>query len=209
MIGSLIKKYILPKEVDCISGLQSQSLIVHKIIKELYQCFIDANEQSCNAILDDEHQAQAVREKNMNELLDTFLTPIDRESIYRVISQLDWIAVSVRHFVLEAKAYEVKTLDNGYMEIIKNIQEQSHNLNLGFINLRKSNATVVAANAQNVRDGYERVVEVHIQKMAMLSNSNNLKDMFIQKELLSQLKEIGKRLQICANSLEDIVIKMN
>ena len=52
-------------------------------------------------------------------------------------------------------------------------------------------------------------MEVHIQKMAELSKSNNLKDMFVEKELLSQLKEIGKRLQICANSLEDIVIKMN
>ena len=78
-----------------------------------------------------------------------------------------------------------------------------------YLNLQNKKTFVVATNAQNVRDGYEKLMEVHIQKMAELSKSNNLKDMFVEKELLSQLKEIGKRLQICANSLEDIVIKMN
>ena len=209
MIKSLLKKYILPKEVDFISALQEHSLLIHNIINELYLCFIDADEESCSAIVDDELQAQEIREKNMNELLDTFITPIDRESIYRVISQLDWIAVSVRHFVLEAKAYEITSLDDGYIDIIKHLKEQSHTLNLGFINLQNKKTFVVATNAQNVRDGYEKLMEVHIQKMAELSKSNNLKDMFVEKELLSQLKEIGKRLQICANSLEDIVIKMN
>jgi hypothetical protein len=33
--------------------------------------------------------------------------------------------------------------------------------------------------------------------------------MFIQKDLLSQLKEISKRMQVCANSLKDIVVKMS
>ena len=162
MITSLIKQYILPKEVDFISSLQEHSSIVHKIVKDLYQCFIDANESSCNAILDDEHMAEVVREKNMNELLNTFLTPIDRESIYRVISQLDWIAVSVRHFVLEARAYNMATLHSGYADILKDIKEQSHMLNLGFINLKNSKPAVVAKNAQDVRDGYEKVVEIYI-----------------------------------------------
>lgn len=209
MITSFLKKYILPKELDSITSLQEHSSIVHKIVQDLYQCFIDINEDSCKAILDDENKAQKIREKNMNELLNTFITPIDRESIYRVISQLDWIAVSIRHFALEAKAYNVKTLGDGYIDILKQIKEQSRMLNLGFFNLTNSNPSVVASNAQHVRDGYETVVELYIKKMAELSNSNNMKEMFIQKELLGQLKEIGKRLQICANSLEDIVIKMS
>lgn len=209
MIKSFVKKYILPKEVDFISGLQSHSQSVQKIIRDLYLCFIETKEESCGAIIDDEHEAQTIRENNMQELLDAFITPIDRESIYRVISQLDWIAVSARHFVLEAKAYEVKTLDNAYIDLLKLLKEQSLALNLGFINLKKSNASLVAQNAQSVRDGYDRFIEIHIQKMADIANSNNMRDMFIQREILSQLKEISKRLQICANSLEDIVIKMN
>jgi len=209
MIKSFLQNYILPREVDFISGLQAHSLSVHKTIRDLYLCFIKTKEESCSAIIEDEHEAQCIREKNMQELLDAFITPIDRESIYRVISQLDWIAVSVRHFVLEAKAYEITTLENAYIDILSLLKEQSLALNQGFVNLKKSNASLVAKNAQSVRDNYEKLIELHIQKMADIAKSNNMRDMFIQREILLQLKEISKRLQICANSLEDIVIKMN
>ncbi|WP_345991337.1 DUF47 family protein [Sulfurimonas sp. HSL-1716] len=209
MIGSFIKKYILPKEVDFVASLQEHSAIIHDIISDLHRCFVDMDAKSCSAILQDEHKAQEIREKNMNELLNAFITPIDRESIYRIISQLDWIAVSIKHFVLEAKAYDTPPSNNEYIELIKHIKEQSNMLNLGFTNLRTEKPFVVASNAQSVRDGYEELVEVYIQKMAELSKSNDMKRIFTQRELLSQLKEIAKRLQICANSLEDIVIKMS
>ncbi len=206
---SFIKKFILPKEVDFISALIEHSLAVESIINALYLCFIEEKEASCKEILDNESQAQSIKEKNMNELLNAFITPIDRESIYRVITQLDWIAVSIRHFVLEAKAYRITSLDDGYTEIIGCIQQQSKSLQLGFQNLKGGDAVIVANHAQEVRDGYEALIERHIKMMAALADSGNMREMFVRKEILSQLKEIGKRMQVCANSLEDIVVKMS
>ncbi len=206
---SFIKKFILPKEVDFHAALVEHATVVDSIIDALYSCFIEAKEESCQKILANEHQAQMIKEKNMSELLNTFITPIDRESIYRVITQLDWIAVSIRHFVLEAKAYHISTLDDGYTEIITCLQRQSKNLKLGFQNLKGSDAVTVAKNVQMVRNEYETLIECHIRKMTALADSNDLREMFIEKELLSQLKEIAKRMQVCANSLEDIVVKMS
>ena len=206
---SFIKKFILPKEVDFISALVEHSLVIESIVNALYLCFIEAKEARCQDILANEMQAQTIKEKNMGELLNTFITPIDRESIYRVITQLDWIAVSIRHFVLEAKAYKIKNLDDGYTDIIGCIQQQSKSLHLGFQNLKGSDTMIVVKNTQDVRDGYEALIEIHIKKMAALADSGNIREMFIQKELLSQLKEISKRMQVCANSLEDIVVKMS
>jgi uncharacterized protein Yka (UPF0111/DUF47 family) len=206
---SFIKKFILPKEVDFISALAEHSGVIDSIVNALYLCFVEGKEERCQDILANEHQAENIKEKNMSELLNTFITPIDRESIYRVITQLDWIAVSIRHFVLEAKAYKIKTLDDGYRDIIGCIQQQSKSLNLGFQHLKDPDAFVVVKNTQDVRDGYESLIEIHIGKMAALADSNNVREMFIQKELLSQLKEISKRMQVCANSLEDIVVKMS
>jgi hypothetical protein len=68
---------------------------------------------------------------------------------------------------------------------------------------------VVAKNTQTVRDEYEILIEIYIKKMAELADSNDLREIFITKELLAQLKEIAKRMQVCANSLEDIVVKMS
>lgn len=205
---SFIKNYILPKEVDFLSALNQHAMAITKITDDLYKCFIEVNQESCDAILQDIHNSQEIREKNMNELLSSFITPLDRESIYRVITQLDWIAVSITHFVVEAKAYEIHQLDEDYAVLLEKLQLQSQLLTAGFKTV-KSSAEKTAENAQRVRDTYNELVAAYAQTMAKLVNGNNIREMFIHKELLAQLKEIGKRMQMCANSLEDIIMKMN
>jgi len=206
---SFIKKFILPKEVDFYTALVEHATLVDDIIHSLYSCFIEGKEEHCQKILTSEHQVQTIKEKYISELLNTFITPIDRESIYRVITQLDWIAMSIRHFALEAKGYHICMLDNGYIDIITCLQRQSKDLRLGFQNLKEKNHVVVAQHTQMVRNEYETLIESHIKKMAELAESKDTKEMFIEKELLLQLKEISKRMHVCANSLEDIVMKMS
>jgi len=58
--------------------------------------------------------------------------------------------------------------------------------------LKGSDALVIAKNIQNIRDGYEALIKVYIVKMAKLADSSDMREMFIQKELFSQLKKIGK-----------------
>jgi len=206
MIMSLIKKYILPKEVDFISALNQHVSIIVKITDDLYECFIDGKKESCDSILNDVNHEKQMREKNMRELLSTFITPIDRESIYRVITQLDWIALSITHFALEAKAYGISKLE--YNDIIKNLQLQAKLLSSGFKTIKSSSLSTTQS-AQKVRDVYNELVSIYVKKMAELANSKDMKEVFTQKELLNQLKEISKRMQMCANSLEDIVMKMS
>ena len=206
MIMSFIKKYILPKEVDFIGALNQHISIITKITNDLYECFIDCKKDSCDSILNDVYHEKQMREKNMRELLSTFITPIDRESIYRVITQLDWIAISIKHFTLEAKAYEIRKLE--YTNIIKGIQLQARLLSSGFKTI-KSSPSNTTQSAQKVRDAYNEVVSLYVKKMAKLANSKDMKEVFMHKELLNQLKEISKRMQMCANSLEDIVMKMS
>jgi len=208
MITSFIKKYILPKEVDFLSALNEHSMTIKKITDELYKCFFNQNEASCEAIIKDQHKAKEIRDKNMKELLNTFITPFDRESIYRAITHMDWIAISMKHFVIEAKAYNISQLDDNYSDLIQYIQLQAELLTAGFKTI-KSSAEKTADNAQRIRDTYDDLVNTYVQRMAETANFNNPKEMFIQKELLAQLKEISKRMRLCANILEDIVMKMN
>ncbi len=81
MIVSLIKKYILPKEIDFLAALDEHAMIIKQITDDLQKCFIEANEKSCQAILQDQHQAQAIRDKNMKNLLNVFITP-HRQGVY-------------------------------------------------------------------------------------------------------------------------------
>lgn len=209
MIKSLLQKYILPKEVDFLSALNTHAKAIQQIAHDLNGCFIEEDSACCQAIQDDHHQAKQIKEANMKELLDSFITPIDRESIFRIISQLDWIAVSIRHFMIEAKAYEINQLHDGYKMIFFQITQSADHLANGFDKLIEQEHLAVANEAQCVRDSYEILIEIYVEKMATLAKSNNLQQMFVHRELLLQLKEIGKRFQVCANSLEDILVKMS
>ncbi|MBO1924764.1 DUF47 domain-containing protein [Thiomicrorhabdus sp. 6S3-12] len=209
MFRSLLQKYVLPREVDFLGALNQHAQAIKRITHDLQSCFIEGDEICCQAVTEDEHQAKSIKESNMNELLNSFITPIDRESIFRIISQLDWLAVSIRHFIIEAKAYEIRELHNGYNTIFSQICLSAEHLAKGFEKLIEKDHLAVAVEAQNVRDSYDYLVDIYVEKMALLSKSNNLQEMFIHRELLLQLKEIGKRFQICANSLEDILVKMS
>ena len=207
MIVSWIKKYILPKEVDFLSSLSAHAMIIKKIVDDLEHCFLDAKEAHCRAILEDQHQSDKIRDTNMKELLNSFITPIDRESIYRVITELDWIAISIRHFVKEAKAYHIKELDQEYPIMIEHLKLQAELLAAGFKTLKKDDEKT-AQSAKRVRDTYDDLMDVYIDKMARLSTSQDTNEIFIHQALLWQLKEISKRMRMTANSLEDIIMKM-
>jgi len=208
MITSFIKKYILPKEVNFLSALNNHSMIIKDITDDLYKCFLGSNTQSCKAILEDQHKAKEIRDDNMKDLLNTFITPFDRESIYRVITELDWIAISIRHFVIETQAYNIDNLDEEYCNIIKHIQLQAELLTAGF-KIVKNKPEKTATTAHRIRETYDKLMDLYVAKMKKISELDNMQEMFIHKEIAAQLKEISKRFRVTANSLEDIVMKMS
>ena len=207
-IKSLLKKYIIPHEIDFIAMLQEQALATHKIIEDLYGCFISEDEKNCQSILKDEHKTEIIKKRNMETMLNAFITPIDRESIYRAVTQLDWIAISVKHFVQETKAYNVDKLLE-YQDIFGLIYNASQALNEGFEALNEPQHAKVSRKADKTRSLCDEISQNYIIEMVKLSKNIDMQKLFIHKEILSQLKEIGKRLHISANTLQDIVVKMD
>ncbi len=204
---SWIKKYILPKEIDFITALQTQAMGIKKLTDDLQKCFINKDENHCILILQDERETGKIQEENMKNLLNSFITPIDRESIYRVITQLDWIAISIKHFVKEAKAYGKSDFDDDYNQMFEHLKLQAELLLAGFETLKKSSQNT-AKSTKRVRDIYDSFMDIYIHKMAKCANLKNHKEIFINKELLSQLHDISRHFKMSADSLEDIVMKM-
>ena len=207
-LRSLFKKYILPEEIDFVKALQEQSLLTYTVINDVYSCFIHLDEKACQMILDDEYQESDIKDENMQKLRNAFITPMDRESIYRAVTGLNWIVLSVKHFVLETKAYSINDL-NEYEKILKLIVEAGKELNKGFEALGNSEHSEVEKSAERARIYYDEIVYAYVLEMAELSKQNDLKKLFVYKEIFSQLREIGKRIYITANTLEDIVFKMD
>ncbi len=207
-LQSLFKKYIVPHEINFVSMLQEQAVAIDNMIDDLSNCFIDENIESCEAIMEDVHKTRLLKEKNMNQLLNAFITPIDRESIYRAVTGLDTIAISVKHFVLETKAYKIHCLSE-YKHIFQHIKKGSKKLKLGFEALDQNDHPQVSRYADQVRHITDKISQEYIKQMVKLSDSKDIKYIFKHREILVQLKQIGHHLHNSANTLQDIVVKMD
>ncbi len=204
---SFFKKYILPKEIDFFDAMKLHSDAIEKIVLDLQKCFLYDEKNSCVNILNDESDSKNIKKENMKNLLSTFITPVDRESIYRVTTELDWIAISIRHFILEVKSYKIENLKE-YNLLFQSLVDMSKSLNQGFISLKNKDTKDVDTRCDEIRDIYDKAVEEYILYMTELSKEKDVKKIFTNKEILFQLRDIAKRFHLCANSLEDIVAKV-
>jgi len=203
----LISNYILPKNVDFDNALQSQAHITRTIVEDLQAACRDNNRALLEHVTDHATEAHTLKSSNMKQLLDVFITSYDKESIYRMITQLDWVALSVKHFALEVQAYEITSLDE-YQTIADVLAEMAVLLELGITRLSVKKPKVIAPDIDFIHDKYDQVVKLCAHAMAQLLDREDCKHILVHKEVLAQLKEVAKRMHITANTLEDMAIKI-
>jgi len=204
---NFINKFILPKEVDFDTALQAQARITRIIVSDLHATCIDEKVKNAGAISEHADEARLLKTKNMNELLDVFIAPYDKESIYRLITQLDWIALSVKHFQLETDAYGVTTISE-YQSIIEVILEMANLLEQCITRLSTKSPRTISLDTDIIHDQYDHVVVLCAQSVAELLKNDDCKYIIVHRDILWQLKEIAKRIHVTANTLEDMAIKL-
>ena len=204
---NLLKKYILPEEINFFRELRQQAEATRNTMDDLYRCFVEAKEESCQAVLGDEHRACELKERNMNDLGRAFMTPVDREAIFRAITHLDWIVISVKHLVMETRAYGIANLRE-YEHILLELRNCADLLCQGFSALEKKDLEQTAKKAEATRDLAHKMTETYVQAMAKVAKGNDIHMMFTHKEVLSQIKSIAKRFHVAANTLQDITMKL-
>ncbi len=202
-----IRTFILPKDVDFNNALRAQAHITRTIVEDLRNACVDKDASARAAISVHADEARALKTKNMKELLDVFIAPYDKESIYRMITQLDWITLSVRHFILEIEAYGILSIQE-YQPIFEVLVEMATLLEQGVSRLSKKSPKILTHDIDLIHHKYNHVVELCARSIAALLNQDDYKRIILHKEVVTQLKEVAKRIQVTANSLEDMAIKV-
>jgi len=204
---SFIKKYILPREIDFNAYLLDQARLGHSVVRSLYEAGQDGHDISRESMEDITRKAQELKTRNMTKLLDVFITPYDKESIYRMITQLDWLVLSVKHFLLETRIYHIHGLGD-YESILARLLDMSATLEQGIAALEGRKLTEIAGHINRIHLAYDQVVEACATAAARLLEEEDCKHILRHRDILSQLKEIAKRIQVTANTLEDMAIKV-
>ncbi len=202
-----IENYILPHEVDFFDHLQKQSGLTKNIIDELYHIYIEQSSSSITLLKKMIQQAQDLRRENLKELYNIFITPVDKEAISRAYVNLDWVVMSIEHMQVELEIYEITNLTE-YKTILDILREEMSDIHIGFGELNKNNFENFSKLVFNVVHHDNELIKEYAHQVSLLFNSNDIKKIITRKEILSQMKEISKRIRICANDLEDMLFKM-
>lgn len=203
----LIQKYILPKEVDFNAALQQQVNASRNSVLDLCQYCLENNRDALKKITDDERQCRTLKNQNMHELLDVFITPYDREAIYRIIDQIDWIALSVKHLAMELVIFKVKCPEN-YRPIFTSLRQMVDALAEGFVFLADKKLHEIVRVVNEIYVDYDQTVEQCTLAAANHMENDEIKVYLAHREILIQLKEVAKRIHVSANTLEDMAIKI-
>ncbi len=204
---NVIHKYLLPKEIDFNLALKKQADASRDSVLDLANYCMKNDRKALKAIIDDEHNSRALKSKNMNELLNVFITPYDKESIYRMIIQLDWIALSVKHLAIEIIAFQIKCPDY-YKGIFTILIEMVEALVKAFTYLPQKQLGKILLNIESIHDNYDETTRKCALATVRHLEEDDVKVFLAHKEILNQLKEVSKRIHVSANTLEDMAMKI-
>ena len=203
-----LSKFFVPSDVDYFGELSDQSKLTGNIVRNLKDIYTQNPSEDIQKINSLIENAKEKRKERLIELNKAFITPVDKEAISRVYSSLYWIDLSIKHLIIGTDTYQINNL-SPYAKILKWLVDEIENLNAGFNLLNKKKFDDILKKVEYVIHLDNILIKEYTQQLWQLFNKNEISSIVPQKEILSQLKEISKRMHFCANQLEDIVFKMN
>jgi uncharacterized protein Yka (UPF0111/DUF47 family) len=203
-----LKRLILPKEINFFQSLSQQSSLTSHIIDELATFYLEKSSQNPGKIFDLIAEAKKRRLANLKELNATFITPVDKEAISRVYVHLHWVALSIKHLVTEIDTYKIYELRK-CKKMFDLLGQEMAQLTTGITLLDSRKYELVMDSVYQVIHLDNELIKEYADVLARLFQESDIQEILKHREILSQLKEISKRIHICANHLEDLVFKMN
>jgi len=162
-------------------------------------------------ITDTEKAADEVRCILIDELLRTFVTPIDREDISALSRAIDDILDYAYSTLDQMEILKVKP--TSYMERIASLlNEAASEIHLGVQRLQDNHPGVASDHAQRAKAIENQVEKAYREALADLfsspKNVNDIMKMLKKREVYRHLSNAADRCVEAANIITDIVVKM-
>lgn len=197
---------VFPKSPDFFSLLANQAGQVTHTVNLLADFMGTSDPEIGKQIRKDEHEADAVKARNLHILNEAFSTDIDREDIYRAIVDLDEIVNYCKDCVNEMDALAI-TPDKYTYELAAALRDGCQTLASGFARLGTA-ASEAALDADAARKHGRRMEKLYRRALAELFQGEDYMNMLKRREIYQHLDRAGGRLEHCANTLHDIVVKI-
>jgi uncharacterized protein Yka (UPF0111/DUF47 family) len=198
---------VFPSMPDFFGLLREQCQHVSRSAGLLIEFMETGSPDAAERCRQDEHDADQIKARNVQVLAEAFSTPIDREDLHRAINDLDEIVNYFKSTVNEMDALGV-TPDKFSLEMAMHIKAGVDALDGGFSRLEKEPAAAMA-DAIAAKKCEKKVEKAYRRAISELFQGEDYIRMFKQREVYRHLSNAADRMANCANSLQDIVVKLS
>lgn len=201
-----LRDRLFPKMPDFFGILADQSAMVAKTTSLLVD-FMETNASSITLlIVQDEHDQDDFKAKNIQLLNAAFATPMDREDIYRAIVSLDEVVNYCKTTIREMEMLGVGP-DQFTLEIAMHIKEGAEALAAGFSKLA-THPGHAASDADRARKAERKAEKSYRRALAALFQGTDYINMFKRREIYRHLSNAADRISAAGFTLQDIVVKL-
>jgi len=205
-LSQFIEK-IFPKSPDFFALLHLQSSQVCVTMDNLNNFLHSNNEEAKAQLKQNEHDADIIRISNLQQLNQAFSTTIDREDIYRAINSMDGIVTHCKDSFNEMDALDL-IVDDTCIAMVERLRFGVKSIEQGFEILAKDPLKAQEF-AMEVHKSERKVERLYYEGLGKLFKTDNHIHIFKMKEFYQHLKHIGNRMKLCADVLEDIIVKIS
>ena len=153
-----------------------------------------------------EKEADTVRRELVADINRSFITPIDRDDLYRLSSSIDDLADYAWTTVKEIRIYDIQP-DAHLLEMARTLLKMADGLLVCVQNLEKNHA-VVSTEATKVKK-LENTLNVQFHKsIAELFEADDIKKILKYREIYSHMNHAADKGDFSADILLDIVVKL-
>ena len=192
-----------------IVGLADQAAVMAQVVKVLHQ-FVTADdprvrEKLARQASEQEHEGDRLRARLVSHLLQSLVTPFDREDINRLSRAVDDIVDYSENTIKEIYLYGIIP-DSAIQEMVATLGEAGTAIHEA-IQALPANRLLSQQRAQDAKRLENRMEALYRQAIADLSQVDDLQYVIRLREVYRHLSNSADRVDSAANIIVDIVIK--
>ena len=188
------------------SLLIQQAQVIRDAVEALCAFCQDPTQENGDFVKVKEKEADAVRRELVEDINRTFITPIDRDDLYRLSSSIDDLADYAWTTVKEVRIYDIQP-DQHLLTMARTLLKMADGLLICTQKLEKDHAGV-AAEATKVKK-LENTLNVQFhQSIAELFETDDIKKILKYREIYSHMNHAADKGDFSADILLDIVVKL-
>jgi uncharacterized protein Yka (UPF0111/DUF47 family) len=153
-----------------------------------------------------ENEVDTMRHEMEDKLIRSFSTPFDRQDIYIISRQMDYILNFSKETAKEMYAFGVQT-DTPILDMAKYLLSGSECISRGIKNLN-TDKDAVEEEIRHARDTYNLMEEVYISGMAELLRTNDAMNALRTREIYHHLRDAGRAMRDTLDILHNAVIDL-